>query len=95
MHLHGRIRYLHLRQLRYIEDLIEASKTSTGNVQLNKTSINLSELAVQAIVEFSAELESNRIEVKFSEPEDAPIVFADSIKTYRIISNLFSNAKKY
>ncbi len=80
---------------RLIEDLIEASKASTGNVQLNKININLSELAVQAIVEFSAEFENNRIEVKFTEPESAPIVFADSVKTYRIISNLFSNAKKY
>ena len=80
---------------RLIEDLIEASKASTGNVQLNKTNINLSELAVQAIVEFSAEFENNRIEVKFSEPEEPPVVFADGVKTYRIISNLFSNAKKY
>ncbi len=80
---------------RLIEDLIEASKVSTGNVQLNKTKLNLSELAVQAIVEFSPDFESNKNEIKFTEPEKAPIVFADSVKTYRIISNLFSNAKKY
>lgn len=78
-----------------IEDLIEASKVSTGNVVLNKAKLNLSELAVQAIVEFTPDFEKNFNEIKFSEPEKAPIVFADGTKTYRIISNLLSNAKKY
>ena len=80
---------------RLIEDLIEASKVSTGNVQLNKIKLNLSELAVQAIVEFTPDFDANKNEIKFTEPESAPIVIADSVKTYRIISNLFSNAKKY
>lgn len=80
---------------RLIEDLIEASKVSTGNVTLNKINLNLSELAVQAIVEYTPDFEKNRNEVKFSEPEKAPVVFADGTKTYRIISNLLSNAKKY
>lgn len=80
---------------RLIEDLIEASKVSTGNVTLNKIRLNLSELAVQAIVEFTPDFENNRNEIKFTEPATAPIVFADGNKTYRIISNLLSNAKKY
>ncbi len=80
---------------RLIEDLIEASKVSTGNVQLNKTKINLAELAVQAIVEFTPDFEKNDLEIKFAEPVNAPVVFADGTKTYRIISNLLSNAKKY
>ena len=80
---------------RLIEDLIEASKVSTGNVTLNKVKLNLSELAVQAIVEFTPDFEKNCNEVKFSEPETPPVVFADGTKTYRIISNLLSNAKKY
>ena len=80
---------------RLIEDLIEASKVSTGNVTLNKVKLNLSELAVQAIVEFTPDFEKNCNEVKFSEQETPPVVFADGTKTYRIISNLLSNAKKY
>lgn len=80
---------------RLIEDLIEASKVSTGNVQLNKVNLNFSELTVQAIVEFTPEFDNNRLEIRFTEPDNAPIIFADSTKAYRIISNLFSNAKKY
>ncbi len=80
---------------RLVEDLIEASKVSTGNVTLNKTKINLYELAVQAIVEFTPDFEKNGNEVKLTEPEKPPIVFADGTKTYRIFSNLLSNCKKY
>ncbi len=80
---------------RLIEDLIEASKVSTGNVTINATKLNLSELAIQAIAEFAPEMEKNGNEIIFSEPETPPTVFADGSKTYRILSNLLSNAKKY
>ena len=80
---------------RLIEDLIEASKVSSGNITLDKSVLNLSELAIQAIVEFSPETEKNGNEIKFEQPVTAPKVFADGAKTYRIIANLLNNAKKY
>ncbi len=80
---------------RLIEDLIEASKVSTGNVTLNKSVLNLSELTAQAIAEFAPEMEANGNTIIFNQPETPPEVFADGSKTYRIISNLLSNAKKY
>ncbi len=78
-----------------IEDLIEASKVSTGNVVLNCVNLNLAELSVQAIVEATPDFEKNGLELRFDEPEKAPVVFADSQKTYRIFENLLSNARKY
>ncbi len=80
---------------RLIEDLIEASKVSTGNVTLNKVKLNLSELTVQAIVEFTPEFEKNRNEIRFNEPDESITVFADGTKTYRVLSNLMNNARKY
>ena len=80
---------------RLIEDLIEASKVSSGNVTINASMLNLSELAIQVIAEFSPEIEKNGNEIIFNEPETPPSVFADGSKTYRILSNLLSNAKKY
>ena len=80
---------------RLIEDLIEASKVSTGNVTINKSKLNLSELANQVIAEFAPEMEKNGNEIRFSEPETPPTVLADGAKTYRILANLLSNAKKY
>ncbi len=80
---------------RLIEDLIEASKVSTGNITLNKAKLNLCELTVQAIVEFTPEFEKNRNEIKFNEPDETVTVYADGTKTYRILSNLMNNARKY
>ena len=83
-----------------IEDLLEASKASTGNVQLNCTPLNLTELVAQAIAEFSPEMEKNGNEIIFTGPDGKPVtqewrVFADGQQTYRILANLLSNAQKY
>ncbi len=80
---------------RLIEDLIEASKVSTGNIQLNNVTLNLHELCVQAIVEFTPDFDKNYIDVIFTEPKEPVYIYADGTKTYRIISNLLSNVKKY
>lgn len=82
-----------LKQL--IEDLLEASKVSTGNIVLNCVNLNLTELTVQAVVEATPDFEKNGLELRFDEPEKPPVIFADSQKTYRILENLLSNARKY
>lgn len=78
-----------------IEDLVEASKASTGNVKINKIKMNLYELAVQAVGEHEDALAEREIEVRINTPEKQPVVLADNQKTWRIIDNLFSNVKKY
>ena len=80
---------------RLIEDLIEASKVSSGNVVINKTKLNLNELATQAIVEENAELEKHGLTLIFNEPEQKVIVTADGTKIYRVFENLLSNVCKY
>lgn len=83
------------RLKRLIEDLVEASKASSGAVTLNKMQVNLYELAVQAIGELEDGFEANGLQVVLNPPESAPIVFVDSQKTWRIIDNLLNNARKY
>lgn len=80
---------------RLIEDLIEASKISSGNVTINKTKLNLNELAAQAIVEEASEFEKRDLQLIFEEPANTHIAFADGTKIYRVLENLLSNAKKY
>ncbi|MDE6658925.1 MAG: HAMP domain-containing histidine kinase, partial [Eubacterium sp.] len=80
---------------RLIEDLIEASKVSTGNVTINKTLLNLNELATQAVVEETADIEKNNLQIIFEEAADKHIVMADGTKVYRVFENLLSNARKY
>ena len=80
---------------RLIEDLIEASKVSTGNVELHCTQLNLAELATQAVVEATPELEERGLEIRFAETQDTPIIYADGAKMHRILENLLSNVQKY
>ncbi|NCC87046.1 MAG: HAMP domain-containing histidine kinase [Clostridia bacterium] len=83
------------RLKKLIEDLVEASKVSTGNVKLSLTKVNLNELAVQLTGENEEEFTALGIEMRVSIPNSAPIVQADSQKAYRVIDNLFSNIRKY
>lgn len=78
-----------------IEDLVEASKATTGNIQLNFIKVNLYELAIQAIGESEDAMEAAGLTVRLNTPEREPILRADSQKTWRIIDNLISNVKKY
>ncbi len=80
---------------RLIEDLTEASKATSGNIKMNVTSVNLSELALQAVGENSDVLENEGLELVLTQHENDIAVLADSQHTFRIIDNLFSNAKKY
>ena len=82
---------------RLVEDLVEASKASSGNVDLNLVEVNLHELALQAMGETGDALSAQGIEVILQPAGEgeAPIVRADSQKTWRIIENLMSNVTKY
>ena len=83
-----------------IEDLLEASKASAGNVLLHPMPLNLTELVNQAIAEFAPEMEKNGNEILFTGPDGQPLtdeyfVYADGQQTYRVLANLLSNAQKY
>lgn len=84
---------LNLKNL--IENLIEASKASTGNIKINKVYLNLKELAAQATGEFQSDFEARGLELRFAENCEDVRVFADGPHTYRVLENLLSNAKKY
>lgn len=80
---------------RLIDDLIEASKVTSGNVTVNLTSINLSELCMQSTVDAQADFEKAGLDLIVKDCEQPPIVTGDGAKTFRVIENLLSNARKY
>ena len=80
---------------RLIDDLIEASKVTSGNITINPSVMNLSELCLQATVDAQSEFEKAGLELIVKQGEKPVIIFADGTKTNRIIENLLSNARKY
>ena len=77
------------------EDLVEASKVSSGNVKLNLENININELFNQTIGEFKDRFEEKNLIIETTIPNDNIKINADSRYLYRIIENLFSNITKY
>lgn len=77
------------------EDLVEASKASSGNVNLNIERINIVELIKQTTGEFEDKFKEKKLEIISNLPKDDVYINADSRYMYRIIENLFSNISKY
>lgn len=78
-----------------IEDLVEASKASSGNIKLNIEKINLVELLKQTIGEFEDKFKEKNLKIEMSTNEDNIYINADNRYMYRVIENLFSNISKY
>ena len=83
------------RLKKLIEDLVEASKASSGNVKLNIEEINLSELLKQVTGEFKDKFDEKNLNVDLDLPSNNVNIEADNRYMYRIIENLYSNASKY
>ena len=83
------------RLKKLIQDLVEASKASSGNIKLNLENLSLSELINQSIGEFEDKFEEKKLSIIKNIPEKDIIIKADSRYMYRIIENLFENITKY
>ena len=83
------------RLKKLIEDLVEASKASSGNIKLNIEKINLNELINQTVGEFEDKFKVKNLIIETRMPEKLVTLQADSRYMYRIIENLFSNISKY
>ena len=77
------------------EDLVEASKVSSGNVELHMDKINVQELLVQAEGEFSEKLNDRQLELVSTLAKEPLIIEADGRQMWRIFENLLNNISKY
>lgn len=82
-----------LKQL--IDDLVEASKISSGNISIQLETINFAELVRQSIGEFSEKFSASNLQVVTKMPEQPMLIDADSGQLWRVMENLFQNVSKY
>ena len=77
------------------EDLVEASKASTGALSVNREKIGMVQLLDQALGEYEEKLEGKHLAVVRAVPEGECYVYADGRHLWRVIDNLLSNCAKY
>ncbi len=83
------------RLKKLIEDLMEASKASTGNLTVHMEDCDVEVLLTQLIGEFEDKLAANQLEVVLQKPEHPVIVSADGRHMWRVLDNLLNNTCKY
>lgn len=78
-----------------IEDLIEASKASSGALAVDLQPCDLSVLLDQTAGEYAERLEKARLELVLQKPDTPVTVMADGRHLWRIFDNLMNNIVKY
>lgn len=77
------------------EDVVEASKVSSGNITLEFMDVNLVEMVNQTIGEFSEKMEAKNLTIVAALPEEPATVHVDGRRMWRVLENIFNNAAKY
>ena len=83
------------RLKKLVDDLMEMSKASTGNLAVDITSVDAGEAINQALGEFADKLERAKLTPLFRLPDEPVYMKADGRLVWRVMSNLLSNAVKY
>ena len=77
------------------EDLVEASKASSGNIKLDISEIDLVELVQQAGGEFEERFAIRHLNLVSTLPDKDILIMADGRRMWRVLENLYNNAFKY
>ena len=77
------------------EDLVEASKASTGSLTVNRERLGIEQLVRQAAAEYSDRLAACHLEPVLTAPDGELYVWADGRHLWRVLDNLLSNCCKY
>ncbi|MBR2311243.1 MAG: HAMP domain-containing histidine kinase [Oscillospiraceae bacterium] len=78
-----------------VDDLMDMSKASSGNMTVDVTSLDASEAVSQALGEFSDRMEEQGLTAVLRKPEQPVIIRADGRLLWRVLHNLMSNIVKY
>ena len=83
------------RLKKLIEDLIEASKATTGNLKVEMSDVDVKVLLEQSLAEFSEKLEAKGLKTVVNYRTEDTVVKADGKHLWRVFDNLINNICKY
>ncbi len=77
------------------EDVVEASKVSSGNITLEYMDVNFVEMINQTEGELLEKFEENNLLIVQNLPEESVVIHVDGRRMWRILENIYTNALKY
>ncbi|MCI8801240.1 MAG: GHKL domain-containing protein [Lachnospiraceae bacterium] len=83
------------RLKKLMEDLMEAAKATTGNLEVNPESCEVGVLLSQAVGEYQQRMEEKELELITRQPEEPVKIMADGRHLWRVFDNLLNNICKY
>lgn len=84
-----------LRLKTLTEDVVEASKVSSGNITLELMDVNLVEMINQTAGEFAEKFEAKNLEVVQNLSDEPAMIHVDGRRMWRVLENIYNNAAKY
>ena len=83
------------RLKRLIDDLVEASKASTGNLEVLLAPCEVGVMLIQTAGEYEQKLQEKNLVLVTSQPEQPIKIMADGRRLWRVFDNLMNNVCKY
>lgn len=83
------------RLKKLVGDLLDASKASTGNIEMHMEPCDLNVIMTQALGEFEERLAGASLNLVTARPETSVFIKADGRQLWRVFENLLSNICKY
>ncbi len=83
------------RLSRLTDDIVEASKAQSGNLEVNLSPCEASVFITQAAGEYEDKLNASELTLITKKPEEELFIMADGRRMLRIFDNLMSNISKY
>lgn len=77
------------------EDVVEASKVSSGNISLEYMDVDLEEMIQQTEGEMAEKFEARNLKMIVNLPAEPAVVHVDGRRMWRVLENIFGNAAKY
>lgn len=78
-----------------VEDIFEASKISSGDIELNIEKTDIKELLIQSIVELDDKIEDSKLDFIINTPDIPVFTMIDGKRMFRVFENLINNILKY